>query len=245
MTSAWRTRAPFVLERLAGGTLRTAHRGASRLAPDNTLEAIEAARHFDLDFVEVDAHRTRDGQVLLWHDAHLVTPDGMFEIAAHTLADLRSLELPDGVLATLPEAIEVLRGHCGIMIDLKAPALHEVLARDLSRAEFREVLVCGEYDDTLARLKHDVPDIAVSLTPSAAQYPDLAAVLADRPHLDALTVYWRTIGPRLMTAARGAGTLVLAWTVDHAHLARHVLRQGVHGVTSNDVELLAALRENL
>lgn len=243
MKSPLRTRAPFVLERRGGGVLRTAHRGAPRLAPDNTLEAIAAAAAFPTtDFVEVDVHATRDGQVLLWHDEHLVTPEGAFAIAAHDLAELRALPVPDGTLATLPEAVETVRGRCGLMIDLKAPALEGVLTRDLRALGFGDVIVCGEYLPTLSAMKAALPALAVSLTPSAQQYQRLPEVLRAHADLDALTVYWRTVGPAMLQAAHAAGTLVLAWTVDHAHIARTLLEQGVDGLTSNDVELLAGLR---
>ncbi|BDP44474.1 glycerophosphoryl diester phosphodiesterase (plasmid) [Deinococcus aetherius] len=237
-----RTTAPYLLERLAGGVLRTAHRGAPRLAPDNTLEAVRAATAFPVDFVEVDVHLTADGHLLLWHDDALITPGGLFPIREHSLAELRALGLPDGTLATLPEAVETVRGHCGLMIDLKAPDLHSAVERDVRAAGFDDVLVCGGFADSLAYLEAALPNVAVSLTPDGAEYRDLAGVLTRQPHLDALTVYWRVVGPRLMNAAREVGALVLAWTVDHPHIADHVLAQGVHGLTSNNHELLTSLR---
>ena len=233
---------PYLLERLAGGPLRTAHRGAPRLAPDNTLESIVAAARFDLDFIEIDVHRTRDGHLLLWHDGQFITPDGVYKIAEHTLAELRALKVPDGTLATLPEAVEVVQGHTGLMIDLKAPDLHAEIEQVLRAAAFREALVCGGYDDTLARLKTALPHLAVSRTPDAAYHRELPRRLAAEPYLDAVTVYWRTVGPELVAAAQAAGVRVLAWTVDYPHIARRVLDAGADGITSNDVELLAALR---
>ncbi|WP_344982774.1 glycerophosphodiester phosphodiesterase, partial [Deinococcus rubellus] len=64
-------------------------------------------------------------------------------------------------------------------------------------------------------------------------------------YLDAVTVYWRTVGPELIAAAQQAGVLVLAWTVDHPHLAQQVLEAGADGITSNDVALLATLSKKL
>lgn len=233
---------PFLLERLAGGPLRTAHGGASREAPDNTLESVAAAAVRDLDFVEVDVHLTGDSQLLLWHDAQFITPDGVFEIAHHSLADLRALSVPDGTLATLPEALELLRGRCGAMLDLKAPGLEGPIERVLREQNFFDVLVCGGYQDTLKALKQALPPIAVTLTPDAAEYRRLGKVLENAPYLDGLTVYWRTVGTDMAHLAGETGALLLAWTVDHLHLAEHVLRAGAHGITSNDMALLEGLR---
>ena len=233
---------PYLLERLAGGPLRTAHRGAPRLAPDNTLESIVAAARFDVDFIEIDVHRTRDGHLLLWHDDAFITPDGIYEISHHTLAELRALKVPDGTLATLPEAVEAVQSHTGLMIDLKAPDLHAKIEQVLRVASFTDALVCGGYDETLSRLKAALPHIAVSRTPDTAYHRELPRRLQAEPYLDAVTVYWRTVGPHLVAAARGADVRVLAWTVDYPQIARQVLDAGADGITSNDVTLLAALR---
>jgi len=46
------------------------HRGASAMAPENTLLAIRLAISHRLDFAEVDVHLSRDGQLVVHHDAH-------------------------------------------------------------------------------------------------------------------------------------------------------------------------------
>ena len=237
-----RASSPFLLERLAGGPLRTAHGGAAREAPDNTLESVAAAARRDLDFVEVDVHLTKDDQLLLWHDARFVTPDGAFEIARHTVAELRALKVPDGTLATLPQALELLRGKCGAMLDLKAPGLEGPIEAVLRAQNFFDVLACGGYRDTLRTLKGSLLQIAVTLTPDAQEYRALGQVLQGAPFLDGLTVYWRTVGPAMARLAQDTGALLLAWTVDHPQLAGHVLAAGAHGVTSNNMALLEGLR---
>src|SRR3989442_1716275 len=46
-----------------------AHRGANRVAPENTLPAFEAAIALGCDYVEIDVRATRDGQLVLLHDS--------------------------------------------------------------------------------------------------------------------------------------------------------------------------------
>jgi glycerophosphoryl diester phosphodiesterase len=50
------------------------HRGARGLRPENTLPAFEAAFDLGVSAVETDLHLTRDGVVVLYHDAHLGDP---------------------------------------------------------------------------------------------------------------------------------------------------------------------------
>ncbi|MGW3287836.1 glycerophosphodiester phosphodiesterase [Streptomyces sp. NPDC001002] len=45
-----------------------AHRGASTLAPENTLAAVDAAAGLGVDWVENDVQRTKDGELVVIHD---------------------------------------------------------------------------------------------------------------------------------------------------------------------------------
>ena len=47
-----------------------AHRGASREAPENTLASVHLAWQQGADAVEVDVHQSRDGHIVVIHDAH-------------------------------------------------------------------------------------------------------------------------------------------------------------------------------
>ena len=51
--------------------VRIAHRGASGLAPENTLAAFSKAIEIGVDAVELDVHGTKDGQIVVIHDAAL------------------------------------------------------------------------------------------------------------------------------------------------------------------------------
>ncbi|MFD7103086.1 glycerophosphodiester phosphodiesterase [Streptomyces celluloflavus] len=77
-SSAWSSASAFVpgagarWDAGAGGApVVIAHRGASRYAPENTLAAVDAAYHHGFLWVENDVQRTRDGQLVVLHDATL------------------------------------------------------------------------------------------------------------------------------------------------------------------------------
>jgi glycerophosphoryl diester phosphodiesterase len=48
-----------------------AHRGGAEEAPENTLEAFGAAVALGYRYLETDAHVTRDGVLVAFHDPHL------------------------------------------------------------------------------------------------------------------------------------------------------------------------------
>ena len=65
---------PFTL---ADNVQVTAHRGYSRVAPQNTLSAIRAAIDVGADWAEIDVQETRDGEVIL--DISFSPPIGLFQ----------------------------------------------------------------------------------------------------------------------------------------------------------------------
>ena len=81
--SAWLREAPLVI----------AHRGASRRAPENTLEALRQALEEGADGVELDAKLTADGAVIALHDPTLErTTDGRGRPGDLTLEQIRRLD---------------------------------------------------------------------------------------------------------------------------------------------------------
>jgi glycerophosphoryl diester phosphodiesterase len=53
------------------GPIAIAHRGGAGEAPENTLEAFEIAITLGYTYIETDAHLTRDGVLVAFHDERL------------------------------------------------------------------------------------------------------------------------------------------------------------------------------
>jgi len=70
-----------------------AHRGASGHAPESTLAAYELAHKWGVDYLELDAQLSADGEVVIFHDDTLErTSDGKGHIHDYTLAELKALD---------------------------------------------------------------------------------------------------------------------------------------------------------
>src|ERR687889_2649116 len=79
-----------------GWPVNLAHRGASGLAPENTLEAFRLAVEAGAGGLELDVHLTRDGHVVVIHDPTLDrTTGGTGAVAAMTLHELREGDAGD------------------------------------------------------------------------------------------------------------------------------------------------------
>jgi len=104
------------------------HRGASALAPENTLAAFETAIVDGADGLEFDVRLTRDGVPIVLHDAALDrTTSGRGAVAALDLASIRRLDAGAWFGArfrgervpTLAETLDLARGRCAVNIELK------------------------------------------------------------------------------------------------------------------------------
>ena len=138
-----------------------AHRGGGQLAPENTIEAFRGAvETWWADMLEMDVRLTKDGEVVVIHDATVDrTTDGTGRVADLSLQEIRSLDAgyrfidPFGVPSfrgrgsVIPTLDEVLTAFPGMRLNIEAKEsavarpLVEVVARH--GAEQR-VLVEGE-----------------------------------------------------------------------------------------------------
>src|SRR5262249_47788628 len=100
-----------------------AHRGASALAPENTLAALRRARADGADGVELDVMACRGGEVVVVHDEDLVRLAGVHRrVADLSLAALRDIRLAGGeVIPLLDEVLEELGPRLLVNVEIKAP----------------------------------------------------------------------------------------------------------------------------
>lgn len=57
---------------LPSRVLNIAHRGARAFAPENTMAAFKKARDLNCSMIEVDVHRSKDGELVVHHDDQLM-----------------------------------------------------------------------------------------------------------------------------------------------------------------------------
>lgn len=129
-----------------------AHRGSSYLAPESTRPAVEMAVETNIDYIELDVQRTKDGKLVIFHDEDLlrlsnveeVFPDRKnYYIRNFSLAELRELDFGswfnkahpyranedyDGLsILTLEEVIDIVNpdeSGVGLALELKSPYLY-------------------------------------------------------------------------------------------------------------------------
>lgn len=114
-----------LLSRDENTVMVASHRGDWRNFPENSLEAIESAIKMGVDIVEIDLQRTKDGELILMHDATLDrTSTGTGMIVDTTFAYIKTLKLRNGCnirtkhnVPTLREALKLAKGRVMLNLD--------------------------------------------------------------------------------------------------------------------------------
>ena len=126
-----------------------AHRADWRNFPENSLEAIESAIQMGVDIVELDVHRTADGELVVCHDRTIDrTTNGKGKISELTLDYIRSRNLRAGHKAvtrykmpTLAEALDVCNGRILINIDKGINYYDQILDMLVERKMVDQVII--------------------------------------------------------------------------------------------------------
>ena len=130
-----------------------AHRGVKKFAPENTLPAIEKAIKMKLDYVELDVRTTKDGQLVLMHDASVDrTTNGRGNVRDLTLNEIKKLDAgirfsPNFKNTRVPsfdEVLQTINGRINVYLDWK-DADPAAIAGAILKANAKDwVLVLGD-----------------------------------------------------------------------------------------------------
>jgi glycerophosphoryl diester phosphodiesterase len=112
-----------------------AHRGAMGYAPENTLAAFETAIAQGAYRVEFDIRRTRDGHLVVIHDAAVDrTTDGSGIVADMDLAELQKLSSGGQQIPTFAQAIECMHQRTRMLVEFKDEDIAEQAVREIEAA---------------------------------------------------------------------------------------------------------------
>lgn len=220
-----------------------AHRGASGVAPENTIAAIRAAVDAKADGIEIDVQRAGDGSLVIVHDSDFrrLTGDGR-RVRDLDLAAIRELDVgrwfsPDfeGTrVPTLREAIEAVRDDDVFLnIELKT----EADAGALVRAVVAEVRAAGFVERViLTSLDTQVLTLVARIGPEFRRGAILSALVGDPNRIDAdlLAVRAAMVGEILTRDTRERSLGVHAWTVPPGAPTVRMALLGADGVLTDD-----------
>jgi len=237
--------------------LNVAHRGASKVAPENTIAAFERARALGADGVEMDVMKCASGELVVIHDVTVDrTTDGEGPVAKKTLAELKELDAGGEFrgrsgrveIPTLDEAMEYLGTEVLIDIEIKSETvgtdgIEDLVIRTVRRHGLEtNVLIASFNPASLRRVRQMAPDLPRALIFSDTQRIYLRRQWLARwakpafmqPHIDMVT-------SASMTRWQGRGYRVGAWTVNDPNNIMRMVQYGVNALVSDDPATVSAV----
>ncbi|WP_273764370.1 glycerophosphodiester phosphodiesterase [Aeromonas hydrophila] len=215
-----------------------AHRGASGLAPENTLKAIRLALALGAGAIEIDV-QLADGELWVFHDRRLERcTDGSGVLTAQSRAYLASLDAGEGErIPTLWQVMEAIAGQAELHIELKGAQTADEVARLTRRAEAElgfaptQWVVSSFHHPELARFAALRPDIRLGALTSTI--PLTLAKFAAELGAWSLNCDVDFVDQSLVQDAHDRGLKVLVYTVDEPADQAMLAAIGVDGIFTN------------
>lgn len=208
-----------------------AHRGASGREFENSRAAFARAVELGADGVELDAHSTSDGIILVHHDAEL---PGLGPIGHLPYPAMQAFKLPNGeTVPTLPEALDIL-GGLDVYVEVKSlsPNHDATLLSVLDQGPAPGHYAVHSFDHRIiARLGGRRPALSRGIL--LAAYPLDAVAMMKSAGADTIWQDHRLIDAAMVHAVHAAGGRLIAWTVNRPEDARRLTQLGVDGLCGN------------
>ncbi|QDT46866.1 Glycerophosphoryl diester phosphodiesterase [Symmachiella dynata] len=232
-------------------TLITAHRGASSVAPENTLASIQGAIDQGADYAEIDVQETRDGVVVVVHDSDLKKLGGPgTKIWNATAEDLRKVDIgswfdpqfSDQRVPTLAEVLSLAKGKIRVNIELKFyghnDRLEERVAEIVEEHGMQDdIIVMSLEQSMVAKMKSLRPQWTVGLLTAVAK--------GDLTRLDAdfFAVNLKMADRSFIQTAHGRDKQVFAWTVNDPLMMSTMIGRGVNNLITDKPALARSVLE--
>lgn len=232
-----------------------AHRGESADAPENTMAAFRLAWERGVPAIELDVHQSKDGALIVSHDADTERTTGTkLVIKDSTLDELRALDAgcwkdprwAGEKLPTLGESLATIPKDARCFIEIKVgpeivPALVETI-RESGKTP-AQLAIISFHADTIAEAKRRLPEIPAYYLASFRQdkqtgawEPTAADLIAKAREIQADGLDLAFKGPidrEFVQQVKDAGLKFYVWTVDDPAEAHRLIAAGVDGITTN------------
>lgn len=234
-----------------------AHQGANAAAPANTLAAFRLAAEMGADGVELDAHLSRDGEVVVIHDFTVDrTTGGQGPVQKMTLAQLKELDAGSWFapafagerIPTLQEVFEAIGHRLLVNVEIKSlpgrsRGLEAEVVRLIEDNNLAHRVIVSSFNPLslrkVKRLNSNIPT-ALLYAPDMPIFLRRAWLSPIAPH-EFRHPHHSMVDERFMAWVRQKGYRVNAWTVNEPDEMHRLLALGVDGIITDRPDLLAEM----
>jgi glycerophosphoryl diester phosphodiesterase len=215
------------------------HRGAAKIAPENSLKGLRVARNLRLSGVELDISVTKDNKLVVFHDETLTRLAGINKkVRSLTLDELKQIKLKGG--ETIPSLQEFFKNSRSmpLFIEGKGSGWAELLSKALRSFEKKDLVTVLSFNKKELAKFHE-------LNPKTKTYwvtlsSKGAINVAKKNGFSGLCLlYLNLFNPNLRKDLRASGLDINAFTVDRVFVAKLLskLYPGIY-ITTNVPHLI-------
>ena len=249
-----------------------AHRGASALAPENTLAAFQKAITDGAEGIEFDVQLARDGVPVVFHDFDIkricgreaqvsdLTAAELQNLNAGTWFNLRNPNKADKkfsaeIIPSLAQLLDFLKGYKGLLyVEMKCSgaeisALVEAVCGVIAESNFLpQIKLCSFNLRAIARAKKILPKVKTA----ALFQPKIKTILRGKSRLlekaetyfaDELSLHYSLATQRMIKQAKEKGFPITIWTADRAAWVKRAIDLEIDAIITNDPARLLAKRD--
>jgi len=241
--------------------LVVAHRGGQGLGPENTLFAFRTAAALGADVLEMDLHSTRDGALVVCHDATLDrTTNGKGTIRELTLSEIQAVDAGyqwtadqgasypyrgKGIRVPTLEEVFLSFPELRLNIEIKqmSPPLTVPLCRMIRDHDMEERVLVASFDPaTMQDFRAACPEVATAATAPEIRWflrlhtvllGDLYHGVAEAFEVPTSLRDLEIVTPRFIEESHQHNIRVLVWTANETEEMKRLLDLGVDGILTD------------
>jgi glycerophosphoryl diester phosphodiesterase len=221
-----------------------AHRGASYLAPENTVASAKLAWELGADGVEADIYLSKDNKIMVNHDATTLRTSGKNFIIKDTFSDtlrtldagsFKSTDYKGEKIPFLEEIIKTVPKNKELVIEIKCksevlPYLKEVIGN--SGKDIKFVFISFDFN-TITDTKKAFPENSCYWLCSNSELLSKNIGFVSDAGLEGISLSYQLIDEKTALLARKLKLELFSWTVDDPDEAKRLISLGVKGITTN------------
>jgi len=218
--------------------LKIGHRGARAYEPENTLRSFKKAIELGVDAVELDVRETKDGKLVVIHDADVSrTTNGKGLVSELTLKEIKALETEKGEkIPSLEEALDFIDKKVKILIELKETGYEKKVLGLVKKKGLEEnVIIVSFLEDALKKVRELNKKVETGLIYVRHKNPIKTALELKANYLLPMYAFTHTAN---IQKAHENGLKVIVWTVNKPEEVEEYKRKGVDGITSDKPDIL-------
>jgi glycerophosphoryl diester phosphodiesterase len=241
-----------------------AHRGGSRLAPENTLAAFQNAIDLGVDMIEIDVEQTSDSVVVVIHDSKVDrTTNGKGSVDSLSFDYIRTLDagsrfdksFENEKIPTLDEVLDLINGKVKLLIEIKEgseryPEIEQKTVNVVQNYNAYSWVIVQSFNkkaiDRVRRLDKGIKTFYLLGRNFDEYYAELRS--DNNPELklnyDGIAVHHSKLSPESVDSVKQFGLEVYTWTVDEVDEMKKMMDAGVDGIITDSPDKLINLLES-